>query len=42
MTYLARSGRQFVLVATGRGAEATLVAFALDGARATTTTTAAR
>jgi quinoprotein glucose dehydrogenase len=29
MTYQARSGRQFVLVATGRGAQATLVAFAL-------------
>ncbi|MCA1584275.1 MAG: pyrroloquinoline quinone-dependent dehydrogenase, partial [Acidobacteria bacterium] len=30
MTYLSRSGRQFVVVATGRGAEATLVAFATD------------
>ena len=29
MTYESRSGRQFVVVATGRGAEATLVAFAL-------------
>ena len=29
MTYQTRSGRQFVIVATGRGAEATLVAFAL-------------
>lgn len=29
MTYQARSGRQFVIVATGRGAQATLVAFAL-------------
>jgi quinoprotein glucose dehydrogenase len=31
MTYLARSGRQFVVVATGRGVEATLVAFAIGG-----------
>ena len=31
MTYLARSGRQFVVVATGRGTDATLVAFALPG-----------
>ena len=30
MTYATASGRQFVAVATGRGAEATLVAFALD------------
>jgi glucose dehydrogenase len=29
MTYQARSGRQFVIVATGRSAQATLVAFAL-------------
>ena len=29
MTYLTASGRQFVVVATGRGADATLVAFAL-------------
>ena len=29
MTYLARSGRQFVVVATGRGTDATLVAFSL-------------
>ena len=29
MSYQARSGRQFVVVATGRGAQATLVAFAL-------------
>ena len=29
MTYRARSGRQFVVVATGAGADATLVAFAL-------------
>lgn len=31
MTYESRSGRQFVLVATGRGADAALVAFALGG-----------
>lgn len=30
MTYLTSSGRQFVVVATGRGADAALVAFALD------------
>jgi quinoprotein glucose dehydrogenase len=35
MTYLTRSGRQMVLVATGRGPHATLVAFALG--RETTT-----
>ena len=29
MTYQARSGRQFVVIATGRGADATLAAFAL-------------
>jgi glucose dehydrogenase len=32
MTYQARSGRQFVVVATGRSAQATLVAFALPAA----------
>src|SRR5258708_7200220 len=31
MTYQSRSGRQFVVVATGRGADAALVAFALGG-----------
>ena len=31
MTYRARSGRQFVVIATGRGADATLVAFARPG-----------
>jgi glucose dehydrogenase len=31
MTYLARSGRQFVVVATGRGTDAALVAFAIGG-----------
>lgn len=31
MTYRSRSGRQFVVVATGRGPDATLVAFALGG-----------
>ena len=31
MTYLARSGRQFVVVATGRATESTLVAFAIGG-----------
>lgn len=29
MTYRTRSGRQFVLIATGRGPDAALVAFAL-------------
>ena len=31
MTYLTEAGRQFVVIATGRGAEAALVAFALPG-----------
>jgi quinoprotein glucose dehydrogenase len=31
MTYRTRSGRQFVVIATGAGAENALVAFALDG-----------
>ena len=31
MTYRARSGRQFVVIATGRGADAALVAFAIPG-----------
>ena len=31
MTYVARSGRQFVVVATGAGPDASLVAFALPG-----------
>ncbi len=31
MTYMTGAGRQFVVVATGRGSEATLVAFALAG-----------
>ncbi|HUK42226.1 MAG TPA: PQQ-binding-like beta-propeller repeat protein, partial [Candidatus Acidoferrales bacterium] len=35
MTYQARNGRQFVLVATGRGTEQTLVAFALAGEKTT-------
>ena len=30
MTYQSRSGRQFVVIATGRGAQATLAAFALE------------
>ncbi len=30
MTYRARSGRQFVLIATGGGEDASLMAFALD------------
>jgi quinoprotein glucose dehydrogenase len=34
MTYRARSGKQFVLIATGNGDRATLVAFSLDGAGA--------
>jgi glucose dehydrogenase len=29
MTYRAKSGRQFVVIATGSGADASLVAFAL-------------
>ena len=41
MTYEARSKRQFVVVATGRGSEATLVAFALSAAPAPTRATAA-
>jgi quinoprotein glucose dehydrogenase len=36
MTYRARSGRQFVVVATGQGEDATLVAFALDGSKTPT------
>jgi glucose dehydrogenase len=35
MTYRARSGRQFVLIATGEGESASLVAFALDQKPAT-------
>jgi hypothetical protein len=31
MTYKTRSGRQFVVVATGAGADASLVSFALPG-----------
>ena len=31
MTYRTSSGRQFVVVATGRGADAALIAFALPG-----------
>ena len=31
MTYRTRSGRQFVVIATGRGTDAALVAFALPG-----------
>ncbi len=31
MTYRTRSGRQFIVVATGAGADNALVAFALDG-----------
>ena len=30
MTYRTRAGRQFVLVSTGAGADASLVAFALE------------
>jgi hypothetical protein len=30
MTYRTRSGRQFIVVATGRGADNALLAFALD------------
>ena len=33
MTYRARSGRQFVLIATGTGPDATLAAFALGSGR---------
>jgi quinoprotein glucose dehydrogenase len=35
MTYKARNGRQFVVIATGAGPDATLVAFALGGASTT-------
>ena len=31
MTYRTKSGRQFVVIATGRGKDAALVAFALPG-----------
>jgi hypothetical protein len=31
MTYRTRSGRQFIVIATGSGAENSLVAFALGG-----------
>ncbi len=31
MTYRTRSGRQFVVISTGRGSDAALVAFALPG-----------
>jgi len=31
MTYQAKSGRQFVLIATGRAADAALMAFAIGG-----------
>lgn len=31
MTYRTRSGRQFIVIATGAGADNALVAFALDG-----------
>src|ERR1041385_9154711 len=41
MTYQTRAGRQFVLVATGRGTEATLVAFALGGNATPSSTPAA-
>lgn len=37
MTYRTRSGRQFVLIATGSGPDATLAAFALRTTRPTTT-----
>ena len=37
MTYRSRSGRQFVVVATGQGEDAALVAFAADVARPPTT-----
>jgi mono/diheme cytochrome c family protein len=42
MTYRTKSGRQFVVVATGAGPDGTLAAFALrgSGSRAPTTTTA--
>ena len=41
MTYRSRSGRQFVLIASGGGPDATLTAFALSaGAPATTSSTA--
>ena len=34
MTYRSRAGRQFVVIATGAGEDATLVAFALESATA--------
>ena len=40
MTYRTRGGRQLVLVSTGAGADAALVAFALDSAPRTTSGTA--
>ena len=33
MTYRTRSGRQFIVVAAGRGAENALIAYALSAAR---------
>jgi len=41
MTYRSRSGRQFVLIASGAGPDATLTAFALSTGAPTTTTSAA-
>jgi quinoprotein glucose dehydrogenase len=41
MTYQTRSGRQFVLIATGSGPDATLAAFALGSGRPTTSSTTA-
>jgi quinoprotein glucose dehydrogenase len=38
MTYRTRSGRQFVLIATGSGPDATLAAFALQGGRSAAAT----
>jgi mono/diheme cytochrome c family protein len=40
MTYRSRSGRQFVVIASGAGPDATLTAFALSTGAPTTTTTA--
>src|SRR5262249_57680467 len=42
MTYRTRTGRQFVVVATGQGEDAALVAFALDARKTSTQAEAGR
>jgi quinoprotein glucose dehydrogenase len=42
MTYVTKSGRQFVVVATGRGDDAALVAFALPSTDTPTRASAAK